>query len=320
MPYANVSVLRVALLMAGLTACNSEPAGSAAGSAAPPAAAGVTAAAGALGVAGAKAGTGGSFPVPNTTAGKSAGAGQPSVGASAGAGGAPISAGASGQTTPDAGLVVDAGSMLDAAVGPDGSMPSDAGVPSALNEYAKGLHELFMDVPCESSTAAPLANMATCAHAPNTQRIEKMVTFGGDTGKTYVVKLRVRGIWEPTKIEGGAHPYDKVPFAVGGTVPAGTSSNSAINYQQYFLSVSAPKQVCWLNDHAYVAHDIHKQDYQAEIKVSGGAKVVVTMNDGNDHEIANWTKDYFAGLPPYDTKPSLGQMLRLDVVSVTEQP
>jgi hypothetical protein len=54
--------------------------------------------------------------------------------------------------------------------------------------------------------------------------------------------------------------------------------------------------------------------------VSGGATLVVTMNDGNDHEIANWTKDYFEGLPPYATKPSLGQMLRLDVVSVAEQP
>jgi hypothetical protein len=43
------------------------------------------------------------------------------------------------------------------------------------------------------------------------------------------------------------------------------------------------------------------------------------MNDGNDHEIANWTKDYFEGVPPFDTMPSLGQTLRLDVVSVTAQ-
>ena len=41
------------------------------------------------------------------------------------------------------------------------------------------------------------------------------------------------------------------------------------------------------------------------------------MNDGNEREIANWTKDFFEGVPPYDAKPSLGQSLRLDVVSVT---
>jgi hypothetical protein len=131
------------------------------------------------------------------------------------------------------------------------------------------------------------------------------------------VTLRVRGIWEPTQIQSGEHPSGKPPFTVGGMVPPGSNSSDAINYQQYSLRVSAPKQTYWLNDYDYVAHDIHKDDYQVTIDVSGGATIIVTMNDGNDHEIANWTKDFFQGLPPYDTKPSLGQMLRLDVVSVT---
>ena len=80
--------------------------------------------------------------------------------------------------------------------------------------------------------------------------------------------------------------------------------------------MSKPEQVYWLNDHQYVAHDIHKEDYEATLQVSGGAEVTVIMNDGNDHEIPNWTKDYFEGVPPYDTMPSLGQTLRLDVISV----
>jgi hypothetical protein len=143
------------------------------------------------------------------------------------------------------------------------------------------------------------------------------VTFGGEAGKTYVVTLRVRGIWEPTKINGGMRPDMKMPFTIGGMVPPGSASSDAINYQQYSINVASPKQVYWLNDHQYVAHDIHKLDYQAKIEVSGGSMITVTMHDSNDHEIANWTKDFFEGLPPYDTKPSLGQMLRLDVVSVT---
>jgi hypothetical protein len=192
-----------------------------------------------------------------------------------------------------------------------------AGAAGDLAELAEGLNELFIDAPCATNTPTPLANMATCQHAPNTQHIDKNVMFGGEAGKTYVVTLRVRGIWEPTKINGGMRPDTKVPFTIGGMIPPGSASSDAVNYQQYSINVASPKQVYWLNDHQYVAHDIHKLDYQAKIEVSGGSMITVTMNDGNDHEIANWTKDYFEGLPPYDTKPSLGQMLRLDVVSVT---
>lgn len=82
--------------------------------------------------------------------------------------------------------------------------------------------------------------------------------------------------------------------------------------------MSEPGQTYWLNDHQLVAHDIHKLDYQAMIEVQGGATVTVVMNDGNERQIANWTEDFFEGLPPYDAAPSTGQMLRLDVVSVSE--
>jgi hypothetical protein len=139
------------------------------------------------------------------------------------------------------------------------------------------------------------------------------VTFGGDPNVEYAVKLRVRGIWEPTTITGGERPIPNHPFTIGGMVASGVDP---INYQQWSIEVSKPQQVYWLNDHQYVAHDIHKEDYEATLQISGGAEVTVIMNDGNDHEIANWTKDYFEGVPPYDTMPSLGQTLRLDVVSV----
>ena len=51
--------------------------------------------------------------------------------------------------------------------------------------------------------------------------------------------------------------------------------------------------------------------------MSAGATVTVSMSDGNDHQIANWTADFFQGLLPYDKAASTGQLLRLDVVSVT---
>jgi hypothetical protein len=157
--------------------------------------------------------------------------------------------------------------------------------------------------------------MATCQHPGTTQHIDRKVSFGGAPGQSYDVTLRVRGIWEPTFIKGGTRPLGKLPFTVGGTVATG--SGDPINYQQYFITVSEPKQTYWLNDYQYVAHDIHKEDYEATITVGAGASVTVSMNDGNDHQIANWTADFFQGLVPYDKAPSTGQLLRLDVVSVT---
>ena len=60
-----------------------------------------------------------------------------------------------------------------------------------------------------------------------------------------------------------------MPFTVGGQVASGAGSSSdSINYQQYFIEVAEPKQTYWLNDYQYVAHDIHKQDYEASITVA----------------------------------------------------
>ena len=96
----------------------------------------------------------------------------------------------------------------------------------------------------------------------------------------------------------------------------GANSGDPINYQQYSIEVAMPKQTYWLNDHRYVAHDIHKDDYRATLRIAGGSAVVVRMNDGNERQIANWTEDYFEGVPPYDKMPSLGQSLQLSMVSV----
>lgn len=194
------------------------------------------------------------------------------------------------------------------------SAPGDAGSGDSKSAAAM-LDALFIDVPCASNTPTPIAKMATCQHPGTTQHIDRKLTFGGTPGTSYDVKLRIRGIWEPTFIKGGTRPLGKLPFTVGGTVATG--SGDPINYQQYFIAVSEPKQTYWLNDYQYVAHDIHKEDYEATITVSAGASVTVSMNDGNDHQIANWTSDFFQGLAPYDKAPSTGQLLRLDVVSVT---
>lgn len=208
--------------------------------------------------------------------------------------------------------------MADAASG-DAST-TDSSAAGDLRSIASGLDALFVDVQCAANTPTPLANGATCLHPTSTQHIERPVTLGGDPGRVYAITLRVRGIWEPTKIDGGEHPDKAHPLNVGGTLPPGTGSSDAVSYQQYSLQVSDPKQTYWLNDHQYLAHAIHKEDYQATVRVRGGAKVTVIMNDGNERQIANFTKAYFEGLAPYDKAPSTGQSLRLDVVSVAPLP
>lgn len=181
--------------------------------------------------------------------------------------------------------------------------------------FASELDGLFIDVPCQEPTPVPLPDEATCDHQNGTQRFEESVVFGGEPATTYLLTLRVRGIWEPTFINGGEAPDAELPFKIGGEVAEG----NAIDYQQFFISVSDPAETYWLNDYQYTAHDIHKADYEITIPVVGGASVNVVVNDGNERQIANYPQEIFQDLPPYDQEPTTGQLLQLEVVSVSAQ-
>jgi hypothetical protein len=78
----------------------------------------------------------------------------------------------------------------------------------------------------------------TCLHK---RLVEKSFTFGGKPGAMHDVRLRVRGLFEPTTIEGGETPYPQHPYyKVGGTV-------SARDWSAWHIEVVDPKQVYWLN-------------------------------------------------------------------------
>ncbi len=202
------------------------------------------------------------------------------------------------------------------AAGTGGDAQATGGMPATDPlTLASGLNELLLDRPCESSTSLPLGNGATCL-LDGDLHVETDLTFGGEAGTNYLVTLRVRGIWEPTKIVGGTTPTPNVPLMVGGDVEPGASDSSAINYQQFSIEVASPVEKYWLNNHGYVAHDIHKEDYEMTMTVEGGTSVKVIANDGNDRQIANFPQESFSDLPPYDQTPTLGQFLRLDVVKV----
>ena len=223
------------------------------------------------------------------------GAGAGGQGGTGGAGGsADAAAGASGSTAGAGGA------------GAGGSSGAGGAMADSLS-FADGLHELFIHDTC---TGANPSQPDTCLHA---QETEEVVTFGGEAGTVYDVTLRVRGLFEPTTINGGetpmpAHPY----FKVGGSV--GTA-----DYAQWQIEVSEPAATYYLNHYPSTSHTIYQEDFEAVIPIAGGAEVVVRVTDANDREIDN------AATGPADRRQLIegvtsevldGQVLRLDVLDV----
>jgi hypothetical protein len=177
-----------------------------------------------------------------------------------------------------------------------------------LKSAAVGLHELFLHDAC-TGDYAPQPD--TCLHK---QLVEKPVTFGGKAGVVYNVKLRIRGIFEPTTIADGETPLPDHPYyVVGGTV-------RAREWSAWHIEVAEPKQTYWLNNYPKVGHIIYGEDFEATIPVAGGAAVVVRVVDGNDRQIDNnepGKPDRMRIIKGVTDTPLAGQMLRLDVLQVS---
>jgi len=173
-------------------------------------------------------------------------------------------------------------------------------------DLAAGLHELFIHDACTGNQA----QSDTCTHV---QLIEQTVTFGGDPTQTYDLTLRVRGLFEPTNISGGAAPLPDHPyFVVGGSV-------QAADYSQWHIVVGDPAVTSYFNHYPQTSHTIYQQDFEATLIVAGGSEIVVRVADANDRQIDNGA----TGLP--DRQQTIdgvteevvdGQILRLDVISV----
>lgn len=182
---------------------------------------------------------------------------------------------------------------------------ASTGDPSGV---VKGLHQLFMHDAC-TGEFAPQPD--TCLHK---QLIEKAVTVGGKAGVVYDVRLRVRGLFEPTTIREGetpdpAHPY----YQVGGTI-------RARDWSAWHIEVSEPKQTYWLNHYPRVGHTIYRGDFEATIPMAAGTRVTVRVVDGNDRQMNNaepGLADRMQIIEGVTEKPLDGQMLRLDVIRVT---
>ena len=180
----------------------------------------------------------------------------------------------------------------------------------AQTQVAGGFHQLFMHDECIAENAA---QPDTCLHE---RHHEKSFTFGGKAGTVYNVTLRVRGLFEPTVMEGGvspdpAHPY----FQIGG-------HSRTADYSQWHIDVSEPRQTYTLNHYPSASHTIYKEDFEATIPVAAGATVLVQVIDSNDRQIDNGDthhSDRQQIIEGVVNTPMAGQMLRLDVIAVRPQ-
>ncbi|HET9956516.1 MAG TPA: hypothetical protein VFQ61_18550 [Polyangiaceae bacterium] len=252
-------------------------------------------------------------------------------------GGAPAAGAAQGGAQPTGGVTASGGTT-DAAAGmtaggavsggapnsEGGAMSSGGSSPGGAGQTAgepasavRGIDGLRIDDPCSGTPS--ITDGATCNHTTLTNnrfRASKEVAVGGDANEVYDVTLRIRGVVEPTNIDGGSRPdtstfvyksemWRKVPYTIGGTV-------KQADYEQWSITVSAPPQTYFLNDYQKGAHNIFKLDYPITIPIAAGAKVTLECSDSNEREIVNYEKYTLEGLPG---SLNFGQFVQVNVVA-----
>jgi hypothetical protein len=134
---------------------------------------------------------------------------------------------------------------------------------------AQGFQGLFLHDDCIGEN---VAQPDTCLHL---RRHERSFVFGGEAGTTYDVTVRVRGLFEPTTMTGGAAPDPAHPYFYRG------GQTSTGDYSQWRIDVSSPKQTYILNHYPAVSHTIYKEDFEARIAVEAGATVTVRSPAGD---------------------------------------
>jgi hypothetical protein len=289
----------------------------------------------ASGVGGTGAGTGG------TTSG-SAGSGTGGSAGGSGAAGAAGSAGASGGNAGTAGSGGQSGMAGAGTSGMGGAAAGNGGMSGAAGAGASGaagiggaaagasgaagaagggvtsiagtLDGFRLDAPCMDANHFGSDKPENCDVLPTVDRQTYERTIGGDSGTTYDVKLRIRGLTEPNTYADGMLSTAQRFYIGGRTTQAG--------YTAYSLTVADPPKVYFFNYNASVGHFVFKLDYEVVIPMRGGTKVTFDVNgqtsvpDG--HGVSNRDRVVVDGVPPAPD-PFNGQFVQFNVVDVTAQ-
>jgi hypothetical protein len=189
----------------------------------------------------------------------------------------------------------------------DNDNDADAGDP--LVTVAAALNGLRWELPCIAAVTDP----SLCT--TQSTNIVKTATLQGTAGKTYVVKLRFRGVIEPKTYTGGSRVGS---FQTGGG-PATDTANI------YRLTTSAPNATYFVNagtTRPASALYCETMDYEAAIEIAAGATVTLTAEPLDALQIKNRDQNgqpfVIANVPPAPD-PFNGQFVQMDVVSVAEK-
>jgi hypothetical protein len=170
------------------------------------------------------------------------------------------------------------------------------------------------EFPCKGKMPAKPKKGAGCQSALvkgdpfKTDNFKKVVNFGGETGKTYKVTLRFRGVVEPMMYKNGKMDGDH--FYIGGEPNNGT-------YNIYKIDVASPKSHYFLNRQDRVGHRIFTIDYTKTIEIEGGSEITLSGDGQNGKLISNFAQHVVPEVAPAP-KPYHGQFIQIDVVKVEE--
>jgi len=135
-------------------------------------------------------------------------------------------------------------------------------------------------------------------------------TMGGTAGMMYQVKLHIRGIVEPTHVQGGT-PGMPVQFVTGGNRFADGSNEST--YQQWRITTTVPNQHYFINIYTEgLSHVVHIIDYTETIPIAGGATVTLDVYDGNAHSISNTVNNPPLSITGIPGSMMSGQFVQID--------
>lgn len=177
----------------------------------------------------------------------------------------------------------------------DAASTSDTPVDAQITPLHALAGQQFL-LPCSGGNAG-----ATCSCVTH----DKQLSLHGDAFKTYMVKLRVRGVIETIPIFAGqAGP--------GGWTQGGQPLNTTNSI--FMMTISSPAENYWLN-RGVAAQLTSTIDYEASVAIAGDAEVLFHA-DGQDGKCL--TNAMGLTLPGVVTMPQpySGQFLQLDVVSV----
>ena len=197
-----------------------------------------------------------------------------------------------------------------------GAMLASPALIQAKNEKKPGasLDGYRFQFPCKGKMPEKPKKGAGCQSALvkgdpfKTDNFKKVVHFGGETGKTYKVTLRFRGVVEPMMYKNGKMDGDY--FYIGGEPNNGT-------YNIYKIDVASPKSHYFLNRQDRVGHRIFTIDYVKTIEIEGGSQITLSGDGQNGKLISNFAQHVVPEIAPAP-KPYHGQFIQIDVVKVDE--